>query len=246
MSKVHLAYVPRHVGCRTYDLQPGGDALLVHLVHVVHPDRHPDALVALFVSLVLKCGRVCAAAAGLPAPPGRERCKLPCPIQPRQRSEAFPSPAISSSPLLKPRDRAGEVGHVQYRSQTFGFHNRRRITPGGLRNLTYRCTLAISVIEALASLTPVCAEIDILRLSDESVAERIPCPASVLRLFTVALWCKLGTPERVRVKTAHIPESKTRRRFCEKIRRDIRSGIHAGPVSAGKRRKSVVELCWRQ
>jgi hypothetical protein len=34
--------------------------MLVHLVHVVHPDRHPDALVALFVSVVLKRGSVCA------------------------------------------------------------------------------------------------------------------------------------------------------------------------------------------
>src|SRR5437667_1455695 len=46
MAKVHLANVPRHIGRRKCDLQPGGDALLVHLVHIVHPDRHPDALVA--------------------------------------------------------------------------------------------------------------------------------------------------------------------------------------------------------
>src|SRR5437667_1435218 len=46
MAKVHLADVPRHIGGRKCDLQPGGDAMLVHLVHIVHPDRHPDALVA--------------------------------------------------------------------------------------------------------------------------------------------------------------------------------------------------------
>ena len=92
MAEVHLADVPRHIGGRECDLQPGGHALLVHLVHVVHPDRHPDALVALFVSVLLKRGGVCAAAAGLPAPPDKERCKFPYPIQPRQTSEAFPSP----------------------------------------------------------------------------------------------------------------------------------------------------------
>jgi hypothetical protein len=34
MAKVHLANVPRHVGGRKCDLQPGGDAVLVHLVRV--------------------------------------------------------------------------------------------------------------------------------------------------------------------------------------------------------------------
>jgi hypothetical protein len=38
MAKVHLANVPRHIGGRKSDLQPGGDAVLVHLVHVVDPD----------------------------------------------------------------------------------------------------------------------------------------------------------------------------------------------------------------
>ena len=62
MAKVHLANVPRHIGGRKCDLQPGGHAMLMHLVHVVHPDRHPDALVALFVSVLLKGGGVRAAA----------------------------------------------------------------------------------------------------------------------------------------------------------------------------------------
>ena len=48
MTKVHLADVPRHIGGRKCDLQPGSDALLVHLIHIVHLDRHPDTLVALF------------------------------------------------------------------------------------------------------------------------------------------------------------------------------------------------------
>ena len=63
MAKVHLADIPRHIGGWKCDLQPGGHALLVQLVHVVHPDRHPDALIALFVSVLLKRGGVCAAAA---------------------------------------------------------------------------------------------------------------------------------------------------------------------------------------
>ena len=63
MAKVHPAGVPRHIGGRKCDLQPGGDAVLMHLVHVVDPDRHPDALVALFVSVLLKRGDARAAAA---------------------------------------------------------------------------------------------------------------------------------------------------------------------------------------
>src|ERR1700735_2490771 len=42
MAKVHLANIPRHIGGRKCDLQPGGDAMLVHLIHVIYPDRHPD------------------------------------------------------------------------------------------------------------------------------------------------------------------------------------------------------------
>jgi hypothetical protein len=65
------------------------------------------------------------------APPDKERCTLPYPIQLRQTSEAFPSPQSLTSPLLKPCERAGNAGDVQYRSQAFDFHNGSRITPGG-------------------------------------------------------------------------------------------------------------------
>jgi hypothetical protein len=69
MAKVHLANVPRHIGGRKCDLQPGGDAVLVHFVHVVHPDRHPDSLVGLFISVLLKGGGVRAASAAPLRPP---------------------------------------------------------------------------------------------------------------------------------------------------------------------------------
>src|SRR5215475_1381818 len=58
MAEVHLADEPRHIGRRKCDLQPGGYAVFVHLVHIVHPDRHPDALVGFFVSILLKRGGV--------------------------------------------------------------------------------------------------------------------------------------------------------------------------------------------
>src|SRR6202040_303599 len=145
MSKVHLANVPRHIGGRKCDLQPGGDAMLVHLVHVVHPDRHPDALVALFVSLLLKRGGVRAAAAASLRSLTKKDASFLTRSDRAKRRRRSPVPQFLPSPPLKPCDRAGDVGHVQYRSQTFGFHNRSRITPGGPRDSAYRCTLAIAL-----------------------------------------------------------------------------------------------------
>jgi transposase len=60
--------------------------------------------------------------------------RLPkCSSQSFARRRRSPVPQFLPSPLLKPCERAGHVGHVQYRSQTFGFHNRSRITLGGAR-----------------------------------------------------------------------------------------------------------------
>src|SRR4029077_13518425 len=99
------------------------DALLVHLVHVVHPDRHPDTLVALFVSVLLKRGSVRAAASASLRPPAKKDASFLTRSNRAKRRRRSPVPQFLPSPLLKPRERAGHVGHVQYRSQTFGFHN---------------------------------------------------------------------------------------------------------------------------
>lgn len=115
MAKVHLANVPRHIGGRKCDLQPGGDAMLVHLVHVVHPDRHPDALVALFVSVLLKRGGVRAAAAASLRPLTKKDASFLTRSNRAKRRRRSPVPQFLPSPLLKPRDRAGDVGHVQFR-----------------------------------------------------------------------------------------------------------------------------------
>jgi hypothetical protein len=63
VSQVHLADVPPHVVRWKGDLQPGVNALLVGLVDVVHPDRHPDAFVTGFVSFFLERSGVRSAAA---------------------------------------------------------------------------------------------------------------------------------------------------------------------------------------
>src|SRR4029077_5992832 len=133
MAKVHLANVPRHIGRRKCDLQSGGDAMLVHRIDVVHPDRHPDTFVALFVSVVLKRGGVRAAAAASLRSLTKKDARFLARSNRAKRRRRSPVPQFLPSPLLKPRERAGDVGHVQYRSQTFGFHNRSRITPSGSR-----------------------------------------------------------------------------------------------------------------
>src|SRR5271155_1149290 len=154
MAKVHLADVPRHIGGRKCDLQPGGDAMLVHLVHVVHPDRHPDALVAFFVSVPLKRGGVrAAAAASLRSLAKKDACFLTRSHRAERRRRS-PVPQFLPSPLLKPRERAGNVGHVQYWSQTFGFHNGSRITPAGARGLVYGSKIALALTERSMSAMP--------------------------------------------------------------------------------------------
>jgi hypothetical protein len=129
MAKVHLADVPRHIAGRKCDFQPGSDALLVHLVHVVHPDRHPDTLVTLFVSVLLKRGGVRAPAATSLRPLTKKDASFFARSNRAKRRRRSPLPQFLPSPLLKPRDRAGDVGHVQDRSQTLRFHNESRITP---------------------------------------------------------------------------------------------------------------------
>src|SRR5580658_178364 len=133
MSKVHLANVPRHIAGRKCDLQPGGNAMPVHLVYVVHPHRHPDALVARFVSVLLKRGGICAAAAASLRPLTKKDANFLARSNCAKRRRRSPVPQFLPSPLLKPCDCAGNVGYVQYRSQALGFHNRRRITSGGPR-----------------------------------------------------------------------------------------------------------------
>src|SRR5258708_20260865 len=55
---VHLADIPRHVRRRKSDIQPSANAMPVDLIHVVHPHRHPSALVARFVSTLPHRSRI--------------------------------------------------------------------------------------------------------------------------------------------------------------------------------------------
>src|SRR5438270_13025073 len=58
MPDVHLADIPRHVRRRKRYIQPSSNALPVHLIHIVHPHRHPRALIVFLISVRLKRSRV--------------------------------------------------------------------------------------------------------------------------------------------------------------------------------------------
>src|ERR1700691_3712059 len=104
MANMHLANVPGHISGRKGDFEAGGDAVPMHLVHGVDPHRHPDALVALFVSLLLKgVGLGAAAAASLRALTKKDaHCRTRSHRAKRRRRP--PVPQFLPSPLLKPCD----------------------------------------------------------------------------------------------------------------------------------------------
>jgi hypothetical protein len=117
MADVHLAYAPRLVHRRHGDLQTLLEATLVDDVDVVHPDRHPDALVIVV------------------APGGRERA-LPAPALTVQAEKnlAFaradgpegrgiaPLETLRPAELLESGDAFREVRDVQDRRDGLGDH----------------------------------------------------------------------------------------------------------------------------
>ncbi len=58
VPQVHLAYVPRHLGRRKRDIQPGGHALSIDLINVFYPHGHPGAFVGRLVSVRSKRGGI--------------------------------------------------------------------------------------------------------------------------------------------------------------------------------------------
>src|SRR6266566_2102253 len=121
MAQVHFADVPRHVGRGKGDIQPCGHALFVDLVNIVHPDRHPDTFVSLFVSVLLEGGRVRTAAATSLRSLAKKNLAFARPNRSKSRRRS-PIPTLPPAPLLEPREAGSDVGHVQYRGESFRFH----------------------------------------------------------------------------------------------------------------------------
>jgi hypothetical protein len=82
------------------------------------------------------------------------------------------------------REPGPKRGTVKPSRRGFSFGGK-KYTPVFLNWTGSSCDVAIALTGRGYAST--CAKIDILPAADKNVAPQIPCPASVLRLFTVAL-----------------------------------------------------------
>jgi hypothetical protein len=102
VADVHFAGAPGHICRRESDVEARGDALLLDSVHVRDPDGHPDALIAVFVTIDLKGGGVGATAAASLTALAKKKFRIRR-SRPRQKWEEFPNPNIFSSPIFQTR-----------------------------------------------------------------------------------------------------------------------------------------------
>jgi hypothetical protein len=109
---VHLADVPRHVSRWESDVQPGGHAVSVNLVDVVHPHRHPHAPVDSFVSARSKRGGVRPLAAAPLSPLAEKDLAFARPDRPESPRRS-PVPALPPAQLLEPCEARGDVGYFR-------------------------------------------------------------------------------------------------------------------------------------
>src|SRR6267142_1412868 len=58
MPQMHLPHIPRHVRRRKSHFKSSSNTFPVNFIHVVHPHRHPRALVGCFVVIHLKGSRI--------------------------------------------------------------------------------------------------------------------------------------------------------------------------------------------
>src|SRR5579859_206743 len=123
MAKVHLPDMPRHVRRRKRHLQPGRDALFVQLVHVLHPSRHPNPLIAPLVVVLLKGRRVRATTATSLCPLAKKDVGLFARTNCAEGWRLSPVPQLFPSPLFKPRKCTLNIRHIQDRSHAFHIHS---------------------------------------------------------------------------------------------------------------------------
>ena len=110
MADVHLANAPRHVGGWPGDFDAFVNAELLDGVDIIHPHRHPHALVAGFGSLA-ECGWVRAfAASALPAL-AQEDFEMANAHRAKRR-RAAPFESFLKAELFKPLEALLDVGDV--------------------------------------------------------------------------------------------------------------------------------------
>src|SRR5262245_34983688 len=123
MADVHLPHAPWLVGRRPGHLEALREAPLVDGVHVVHPDRHPAALVRGIVAVGSSRFRERA------PPPASLRVQAEEDLEPSGADAAesrrvAPVPPLLPAELLEPHEALLDVGDVQDRSQALCEHCR--------------------------------------------------------------------------------------------------------------------------
>src|SRR5436305_12918249 len=101
MPQVHLARIPRHVRGGENHLQSRRHALLVDLVYIVHPDRHPNTLVCGFVTVWSEGGGVGASSAAALTASTQEDSTCAA-VHAAECGRCSPFPHLFPSPFFKP------------------------------------------------------------------------------------------------------------------------------------------------
>src|SRR5262249_22962493 len=125
MPYMHLADTPCHVGRRPGDLQALLKAALVDSVDVVHPDRHPHALVTGFVAFRAERHPDGASAATALTVLAQKDLTIAC-ADATEPGRTAPLPSLRPSELLEPSKALLYVGNVQNGCHLFHVH---RIIP---------------------------------------------------------------------------------------------------------------------
>src|ERR1700730_7519528 len=119
---MHLPHIPRHVRRRKSHFQPSGNTLPVDLIYIIHPHRHPHALIACLVSILLKCGRVRPPTTSALRTVAQKNLHCTRPHRP-ESGRCSPIPQLLPPPLRKPSKTRHHVRHIQYRRNGFRIHS---------------------------------------------------------------------------------------------------------------------------
>src|SRR5262245_21843807 len=123
VPNVHLANVPWHVGRRPGDFDPLLEAVPVHILDIIHPDRHPGALVPRLVAAGAEGHLRAAPPAATLTVLAKEDLAL-ARTHASERRGSSPIPRLLPSELLEPGKALRDVGNIQDGCQSLGVHPR--------------------------------------------------------------------------------------------------------------------------
>jgi hypothetical protein len=122
MTYVHLANVPRHVCWLKHDLDALICAMPMNFIHVIYPDRHPNALVLGFAALFAKGRGISTSPATSLSIEAKEDLALARAHSTKRRRIA-PIPALLPPEFLEPIKALLDIGNIQYRGQSLWMHH---------------------------------------------------------------------------------------------------------------------------